>query len=97
MKLFGALILFMTLSAVCGLRCYVCAGYYCRDEADCPVTFDRCSTTDVNGYITKTCTNNAGCTGNTKCCSTDLCNSATPTGSSILLLLVSSGIITLFL
>uniref|UniRef100_A0A4W6C3H1 UPAR/Ly6 domain-containing protein n=1 Tax=Lates calcarifer TaxID=8187 RepID=A0A4W6C3H1_LATCA len=51
------------------------------------------------GYnvISKGCQTSVACVGAMDCCEGDLCNSAIPTGSSVILLLVSSAIITLFL
>ncbi|XP_049907877.1 lymphocyte antigen 6G-like [Epinephelus moara] len=97
MKFYGALILFMTLSAAWGLRCYICVGKPCKDTTTCPANMDRCTSFVLDGVVYKGCTNKASCVSPIKCCDTDLCNSAVPTGSSVLLLLVSSGIITLFL
>ncbi|KAK9522961.1 hypothetical protein VZT92_019396 [Zoarces viviparus] len=97
MHFYGALILLVTVSAACGLECYSCEGKTCSEKLTCPVGIDRCSTIDVNGAIVKSCSSSVECVDTMKCCNTDLCNSATPTGSSILLLLASSAIITLFL
>ncbi|KAK9522968.1 hypothetical protein VZT92_019402 [Zoarces viviparus] len=97
MHFYGALILLVTVSAACGLECYSCAGKTCSEKLTCPAVLDRCSTIDVNGAIVKSCSSSVECVDTMKCCNTDLCNSATPTGSSILLLLASSAIITLFL
>ncbi|XP_049907036.1 lymphocyte antigen 6D-like [Epinephelus moara] len=97
MQWFGALILFVTLSAAFGLKCHICQGETCTNPQTCPPTADRCAITKVNNAVAKTCTISGGCAGATQCCETDLCNSAIPTGSSVLLLLVSSSIITLFL
>uniref|UniRef100_A0A3Q3GTR0 CD59 glycoprotein-like n=1 Tax=Labrus bergylta TaxID=56723 RepID=A0A3Q3GTR0_9LABR len=94
MKLYGALILFVTLSTACGLRCYTCSAAdprSCTDTKSCGPGLDRC-------VITKGCQNSAAAAvGSMSCCEGDLCNSAVPTGSSVLLLLVSSALITLFL
>ena len=49
------------------------------------------------GLVTKHCINSAACVGLIKCCEGDLCNGAIPTGSSILLLLVSAAITSVFL
>ncbi|XP_034398568.1 lymphocyte antigen 6G-like [Cyclopterus lumpus] len=97
MHLYGALILFVTLSAACGLSCYSCIGQTCNDQITCPAGFDRCSTLLVNDIMTKSCMNNKLCVDPIQCCTSNLCNSAMPTGSSVLLLLASSAIITLFL
>ncbi|KAM6944618.1 long neurotoxin LNTX-2 homolog [Lycodopsis pacificus] len=97
MHFYGALILFVTVSAACGLKCYKCEGKTCTANLTCPDDKDHCFTKEVNDVITKGCARNVSCVEPVKCCSTDLCNSATPTGSSVLLLLASSAIITLFL
>uniref|UniRef100_A0A3Q3NJC4 UPAR/Ly6 domain-containing protein n=1 Tax=Labrus bergylta TaxID=56723 RepID=A0A3Q3NJC4_9LABR len=101
MKLYGALILFVTLSTACGLRCYTCITVdprSCTDTKSCGPGFDRCFSLKFNGVTTKDCLNSLGCAvGVMSCCEGDLCNSAVPTGSSVLLLLVSSALITLFL
>ncbi|KAL7391202.1 hypothetical protein ABVT39_005962 [Epinephelus coioides] len=150
MQWFGALILFVTLSAAFGLRCHSCSGKSCTGPIDCPPNFDRCATAEVNGEVVKSCMLKSICVGPIKCCEGDLCNSDQtstkppaptstppgptstppgptskapvttpkppgptpkppvptskptgssniPTGSSVLLLLASSGIITLFL
>ncbi|XP_018552741.2 uncharacterized protein LOC108897514 isoform X1 [Lates calcarifer] len=100
MRLYGALILFMTLSTVCGLRCYTCDPTNtksCTDISDCPPLMDHCFSANMNGIIRKGCMNSALCVNPMSCCDEDLCNSASPTGTSVILLLVSSAIITLFL
>ncbi|XP_065805495.1 lymphocyte antigen 6G-like [Labrus bergylta] len=102
MKLYGALILFVTLSTACGLRCYTCIAAdprSCTDTKSCAVIFDRCFSLPIGTDVTtKDCINSLVCAaGVMSCCEGDLCNSAVPTGSSVLLLLVSSALITLFL
>ncbi|XP_059194214.1 lymphocyte antigen 6D-like [Centropristis striata] len=98
MQFYGALVLLITLSAACGLKCYSCTGKGCTNSVDCPPLFDRCSSIEVNGVVTKSCMSSIAC-GDTplSCCQTDLCNSAISTGSSVLLMMVSSALITLFL
>lgn len=49
------------------------------------------------GYITKSCQISDACISPIKCCKGDLCNSAISTGSSVLLLLVSSAVTSVFL
>nr|XP_040025043.1 ly-6/neurotoxin-like protein 1 [Gasterosteus aculeatus aculeatus] len=97
MHFYGALILFVTVSAACGLTCYQCVGKGCTNKVACPSGLDRCSSIEENGVVTKSCTSSALCVALTTCCSTDLCNGATPAASSILLLMASSAIVTLFL
>ncbi|XP_071339364.1 lymphocyte antigen 6G-like [Trachinotus anak] len=100
MQLYGALILFVMLSTACGLTCYTCATTAhesCTTVSACPVLTDRCFSVEVAGLFTKGCQNSALCVGPLNCCEGDLCNSAIPTGPSVILLLVSSAIITLFL
>nr|XP_040051345.1 lymphocyte antigen 6C2-like [Gasterosteus aculeatus aculeatus] len=110
MHFYGALILFVTVSAACGLTCYSCDGKGCNNVT-CSPGLDRCSSIRHNALVTKTCSNSAACVAPTTCCSTDLCNGATPAASSstdlftgathaassILLLMASSAIVTLFL
>nr|XP_020449482.1 lymphocyte antigen 6G-like [Monopterus albus] len=102
MQLFSALILIMTLSTACGLRCYTCTAadpHSCTDTTSCSFIFNRCYSLRVEGYnvVTKGCQNSITCGGAIACCEGDLCNSAIPTGPSIILLLVSSSVITLLL
>lgn len=49
------------------------------------------------GLVTKTCMANALCISPIKCCTGDLCNGAASTGSSVLLLLVPTAIMSVFL
>ncbi|XP_076587525.1 lymphocyte antigen 6I-like [Chaetodon auriga] len=100
MQFYGVLVLMGTLSAAYGLRCYTCTttNYKeCTNILTCPLGFDRCSHTENGDAIVKTCIASTACRSPIKCCEGDLCNGAIPTGSSVLLLLVSSAIITLFL
>ncbi|KAI3372709.1 hypothetical protein L3Q82_023172 [Scortum barcoo] len=102
MHLYGALILFMTLSTAFGLRCYTCTATdpkSCTDTKSCPVIFNRCFSLRVDGYdmVTKGCQTSIACVGAMVCCEGNLCNSAIPTGASVLLLLVPSVISTVFL
>ncbi|XP_061586044.1 lymphocyte antigen 6G-like [Cololabis saira] len=102
MQLYGALILFATLSAACGLRCYSCTAAEpksCTDTKACSVLFDRCFSLRVDGtnVVTKGCQNSVLCISPINCCEGDLCNSALPTGPSVILLLVSSSILTFIL
>ncbi|XP_019954593.2 lymphocyte antigen 6S-like [Paralichthys olivaceus] len=102
MQLFGALVLFMTLSTACGLRCYTCTATKpksCTDTKACPVIFNRCFSLKVDKYniVTKGCQTSMVCGGAMDCCKGDLCNSAALIAPSVILLLVPSAIITLFL
>ncbi|XP_036952838.1 three-finger toxin 3b-like [Acanthopagrus latus] len=77
MKLYGVLVLLVTLSAASGLRCYLCASATsgsCGQIVSCPSGFDRCAKVQFNGVIAKTCMNSVACGGHITCCSTDLCN-----------------------
>ncbi|XP_030271862.1 lymphocyte antigen 6C2-like [Sparus aurata] len=100
MKLYGVLVLLATLSAAYGLQCYICSGVKpsaCTTKLNCPTGFDRCTSLESQGLVTRTCATAATCREPLKCCDKDLCNGAIPTGSSILLLLVSSAITSVFL
>ncbi|XP_069563867.1 lymphocyte antigen 6S-like [Brachyistius frenatus] len=102
MQFYGALVLFMTLSTACGLRCFTCTAAEpksCTDTKSCPVIFNRCYSLKVDGFdiVTKGCQNSIACVGAVTCCEGNLCNSAVPAGPGVILLLVSSAIITLFL
>uniref|UniRef100_A0A3Q2ZYG6 UPAR/Ly6 domain-containing protein n=1 Tax=Kryptolebias marmoratus TaxID=37003 RepID=A0A3Q2ZYG6_KRYMA len=102
MKLYGALILLMTLSAVCGLRCYICTevdAKPCWDIVSCPYNTDRCSSLPVHGRneVTKGCHHHSLCISPVSCCEGDLCNSGVPTGPSAFLLLLSSALFTIFI
>ncbi|XP_030594133.1 prostate stem cell antigen-like [Archocentrus centrarchus] len=102
MQLYGALILCVTLSAACGLKCYTCTGTdpkSCTNTESCPALADRCYsvTLEANGVtmVSKGCLTSALCVSPVSCCEGDLCNSAIPAGPSAILLLVSSAILKL--
>ncbi|XP_054895635.1 lymphocyte antigen 6G-like [Poeciliopsis prolifica] len=100
MQLHGVLILFLSFSAACGLRCYSCvstASNSCTDIATCPAQFDRCSSVEKDGVVAKACMLSSLCISPIKCCETDLCNGAVPTGPGVILLLLSSALMTLFI
>ncbi|KAI3372705.1 hypothetical protein L3Q82_023168, partial [Scortum barcoo] len=84
-----------------GLRCYSCENSQtrsCPDPVTCSASEDRCATVKLNNLYNKGCLSNALCgVQGADCCKGDLCNGAIPTGSSVLLLLVSSAIMTVFL
>uniref|UniRef100_A0AAQ4NR67 UPAR/Ly6 domain-containing protein n=1 Tax=Gasterosteus aculeatus aculeatus TaxID=481459 RepID=A0AAQ4NR67_GASAC len=109
--MFKTVVCLLCLSCTaCGLTCYSCDGKGCNNVT-CSPGLDRCSSIRHNALVTKTCSNSAACVAPTTCCSTDLCNGATPAASSstdlftgathaassILLLMASSAIVTLFL
>uniref|UniRef100_A0A4W6C8P6 UPAR/Ly6 domain-containing protein n=1 Tax=Lates calcarifer TaxID=8187 RepID=A0A4W6C8P6_LATCA len=87
--------------AACGIRCYTCQTTNpktCTDILNCTeLSLNRCFSLNVDGLITKGCINRGFCGGSMFCCEGDLCNSAIAIGPSVILLLVSSAIITLFL
>uniref|UniRef100_A0A3Q4HLT5 Lymphocyte antigen 6G-like n=1 Tax=Neolamprologus brichardi TaxID=32507 RepID=A0A3Q4HLT5_NEOBR len=94
MQLYAALILSVTLSAACGLRCYTCESSdpkSCTNTTACDSGFDRCYSLRVN--VTKGCLPSALCVWPMSCCEAELCNSAIPTGPSAIVLLVSSAIL----
>ncbi|KAL3975612.1 RNA-binding protein 16 [Sarotherodon galilaeus] len=98
MQLYGALILCVTLSAACGLKCYTCAAAdpkSCTYTTSCAFIFNRCFSGRVDGFnpVLKGCLNSALCSGSISCCEGDLCNSTIPAGPSAILLLVSSAIL----
>ncbi|XP_047431553.1 weak toxin DE-1-like [Mugil cephalus] len=99
MKLYGALILILMVSSVCGLQCFSCeksTPESCTKNTTCDAGLDQCWSSKTDGQVTKGCTKGK-CEPPMVCCKTDLCNSATPAGSSVLFLLVSSSIVTVFL
>ncbi|CAF94305.1 unnamed protein product [Tetraodon nigroviridis] len=87
MRTYSIVILLVTLSAACGLWCYNCVPGDTCTTLECPPQTDRCGTLNIFGVVTKSCLPSAKCISPIKCCSTDLCNSAGFTGSSVLLLL----------
>ncbi|KAI9537049.1 hypothetical protein NQZ68_029177 [Dissostichus eleginoides] len=97
MHLYGALILFMTLSAAYGLKCHRCDVEICPTVMTCPSGFNSCFSAEYMGLKASGCMPSEACVEPIKCCFYDLCNSAMPAGSSPLLLLLSSAIITVFL
>ncbi|XP_036954234.1 three-finger toxin MALT0070C-like [Acanthopagrus latus] len=100
MKFFGVLVLLATLSAAYGLRCYLCIyanPNSCTEVMTCPAGYDRCANVVTGDVVTRGCYTSAACVTAANCCSTDLCNGAITAGSSVLLLLVSSAITSLFL
>ncbi|XP_075889513.1 uncharacterized protein LOC142893118 [Nelusetta ayraudi] len=105
MHSFGILVVFLSLSTACGLRCYSCTvanPRSCTDINECAYGLNRCYSIKVEagGYemVSKGCQSSATCLSSMGCCEGNLCNSARmPTGSSLVLLLVSSAITLLFL
>uniref|UniRef100_A0A668SKC7 UPAR/Ly6 domain-containing protein n=1 Tax=Oreochromis aureus TaxID=47969 RepID=A0A668SKC7_OREAU len=93
----------LSFSAACGLQCYVCGlsdPHSCTDVLTCPAGMDRCFSLTTNEevylYYCYYCTLIL-CVSPMSCCEGNLCNNAIPTGPSVMLLLVSSAIITIFL
>ncbi|XP_037831812.1 lymphocyte antigen 6G-like isoform X1 [Kryptolebias marmoratus] len=102
MKIYGALILLMTLSAACGLTCYICNGVQpksCVNVMSCPKDADRCFSLKDNdsSLVSKGCKHHSLCISPVSCCEGDLCNSGVPTGPSAFLLLLSSALFTIFI
>ncbi|MED6246471.1 hypothetical protein ATANTOWER_018410 [Ataeniobius toweri] len=100
MQLYGALVLFLTFSTACGLRCYSCTAAdpeSCTDTKACSVLFNQCYSVKLGvNVVDKGCLASPACIAPITCCEGDLCNGAVPTGPSVVLLLLSSGLITLF-
>ncbi|KAM9857797.1 prostate stem cell antigen-like [Aulostomus maculatus] len=101
MQLRGALVLFATLSTACALKCYSCSvseSKPCTKIESCSVLFNHCYSLKVFGVglVSKGCQNSVACVKPFSCCEGDLCNNALATGPSIVLLLLSSALITLF-
>ncbi|RVE68008.1 hypothetical protein OJAV_G00087360 [Oryzias javanicus] len=102
MMLFKLLILFLTLSAASGLRCYSCTAVEsksCTDTTACPALFSHCYSLKLEGVdiVTKGCQTSALCVGPVSCCEGDLCNSSARPGSSFLLMILTPAIFVLFL
>ncbi|XP_024131722.1 prostate stem cell antigen [Oryzias melastigma] len=95
MMLLKLLILFLTLSAACGLRCYSCTAVKsksCTDTEACPALLNRCYSLKVDGVdiVTKGCQTSLMCVDPISCCEGDLCNSSARPGSSFLLMMLTS-------
>ncbi|XP_055368006.1 CD59 glycoprotein-like [Betta splendens] len=101
MQLRGVLtVLLLSLCIAHGLRCYSCVTTdpkNCTNIKTCAAELDRCSSTSVNGFLTKTCMTSSLCVGPIFCCEADLCNGARSIGTSVALLLVTSAIIKIFI
>uniref|UniRef100_A0A3P8WNU7 UPAR/Ly6 domain-containing protein n=1 Tax=Cynoglossus semilaevis TaxID=244447 RepID=A0A3P8WNU7_CYNSE len=102
MQLCGVLVLFITMTTVCGLRCYTCTATdprSCIDAKSCAVIFNRCFSIRVEGYdlVTKGCQTSALCVAPIDCCEGDLCNNTVLTGPSFIVLLVSLAVVTQFI
>ncbi|MEQ2293977.1 hypothetical protein AMECASPLE_039124 [Ameca splendens] len=101
MQLYGALVLFLTFSAACGLRCYSCTAAdpkSCTHTEACSAVFNRCYSVKIEGIaVNKGCLASQACIPPITCCESDLCNSAVPTGPGVIVLLLSSALITLFI
>uniref|UniRef100_A0A3Q2DPX6 UPAR/Ly6 domain-containing protein n=1 Tax=Cyprinodon variegatus TaxID=28743 RepID=A0A3Q2DPX6_CYPVA len=97
MQLYGTLVLILTFSTACGLRCYSCVAVEsCTDIQTCPEALNRCSSVKIQGLVTKSCMTSVGCIGAMNCCEGDLCNGAIRTGPGLILLLLSSALMMLF-
>ncbi|MED6250250.1 hypothetical protein ATANTOWER_027738 [Ataeniobius toweri] len=101
MQLYGALVLFLTFSAACGLRCYKCSAAdpkSCTDTEACSVLFNQCYSLKLAvNVVNKGCLASLLCIPPMTCCEGDLCNGAIPTSPGVIVLLLSSALITLFI
>ncbi|XP_014914001.1 lymphocyte antigen 6G-like [Poecilia latipinna] len=103
MKLYGALIFFLTVSAACGLLCYTCINVKpesCTSIETCDSGIKNCFSVKlpIVNTVTKGCKiSELPCNGLTTCCEGNLCNGAVPTGPGVFLLLMSSGLVMLFI
>ncbi|XP_027131768.1 CD59A glycoprotein-like [Larimichthys crocea] len=82
MKLYGVLLLLVTLSAAYGLKCYYCVTSdpkACTSIGTCAPGEDRCATLEMNGVTIKGCQSSDSCSSPIKCCQGDLCNGVIPT------------------
>uniref|UniRef100_A0A3B4WVR8 UPAR/Ly6 domain-containing protein n=1 Tax=Seriola lalandi dorsalis TaxID=1841481 RepID=A0A3B4WVR8_SERLL len=70
---------------------------YTQHDMFCELVSVFCNHAQGFNMVTKGCQTSLACVGAVACCEGDLCNSAVPTGPSVILLLVASVIITLFL
>ncbi|KAJ0001601.1 hypothetical protein NQD34_001397 [Periophthalmus magnuspinnatus] len=95
-----AFLLLVGLSAAYSLKCYVCVGDKdCTKTLDCgsvPMA-DRCFSGDKEGVYARGCIPNALCKSPLSCCEGDLCNGSAPTAPTVVLLLLSSAVFSLFL
>ncbi|XP_024132052.1 CD59 glycoprotein-like [Oryzias melastigma] len=80
MTLVKLLILSLTLSAVCGLRCYSCknaSGAACPEIKECHPLANRCYSMKLGALVSKGCQNWLSCGFAWNCCKGDLCNGST--------------------
>uniref|UniRef100_A0A3Q3ENI1 UPAR/Ly6 domain-containing protein n=1 Tax=Kryptolebias marmoratus TaxID=37003 RepID=A0A3Q3ENI1_KRYMA len=68
----------------------------CTAIISCSAHYNRCFSLKSSGVTLKGCINSADCFDSISCCKKDLCNSGVPTGPSVLLLLLSSAVLTIF-
>ncbi|XP_030213528.1 ly6/PLAUR domain-containing protein 6-like [Gadus morhua] len=91
-------VLSLTISTAGGIKCYSCVltedPLSCLKTEECP-SMDRCYSLDLTGHgggLTKGCLPSVACALGPvgACCEGDLCNLGNATGSSFILLLLST-------